>query len=216
MPVTIINNLPQRYSAEALKLYLTALGEKLIPIFGDARSARKILSARLSNQHCLAAICDGQLVGLLGIQTSRRGFLNPTLKAMIDGYGMLGGCFRMGGLLLLHHTSGRKEWYLDGIAVKQTYRGCGIGTRLLERFEYNARCQGIQKLSLEVIDTNPRAKALYTRLGFRASGRESVWPFNYLYKFRFKSAWQMEKLVSAPAPKVELEAAKRSTGRTVI
>ena len=50
----------------------------------------------------------------------------------------------------------------DGLGA----RGRGVGQGLLDALEERARERGCCKISLEVHDTNTRAKALYRRRGF--------------------------------------------------
>ncbi len=52
------------------------------------------------------------------------------------------------------------------IALRQEYRGMGIGTRLLENLLGFLKEKGYRQLSLSVQKENP-AMRLYTRLGFR-------------------------------------------------
>lgn len=52
------------------------------------------------------------------------------------------------------------------LAVNGSHRGKGIGSRLLEMAEVLATEKGYSKLQLEVVDTNPRAKKLYERMGY--------------------------------------------------
>lgn len=59
--------------------------------------------------------------------------------------------------------------YLATIAVAPEFRGRGIGTRLIRHVEETCR-PGARHLFLCVSSFNPRAKALYDRLGFRQVG----------------------------------------------
>lgn len=56
--------------------------------------------------------------------------------------------------------------YLDDLSVTVALRGRGIGTMLLNEAEKFARSMGISLIVLHVKITNPRAKALYERMGF--------------------------------------------------
>ena len=76
-------------------------------------------------------------------------------------------------------------------------KGLGIGSGLFSLLEKIARDKGLGRLSLDVVDTNQRAKLLYERLGFSENARKSIWPFNYIYGFPFKSAIQMMKPLSS-------------------
>ncbi|NDJ53018.1 MAG: GNAT family N-acetyltransferase, partial [Chloroflexi bacterium] len=55
---------------------------------------------------------------------------------------------------------------MDGIVVDGSMRGQGIGSRLLDAILDYARMHDYEKVRLDVVDTNPRARALYERKGF--------------------------------------------------
>lgn len=54
-------------------------------------------------------------------------------------------------------------------AVSPGCRGCGIGTKLLERTLMQARMEMRRYVTLEVRKENMRARAFYSRFGFRES-----------------------------------------------
>ena len=195
MEVEYLEHLPGELSDYAVSLYLSALKDKLVPIFGSEKRAQKALRNGIVKDNCLAAIYRQRVVGILGIQTDKGSFLNPTLKTLVMEYGMLGGLFRLGGLAVLHHPSAPDELYVDGVGVVDDMREKGIGSRLFDLLERIALKKGIRMISLEVIDTNHRAKALYERLGFIETKRKSLWPFNLMYKFPFKASIQMVKMM---------------------
>ncbi len=72
-------------------------------------------------------------------------------------------------------------------------RGKGVGSQLLDLLEQLALENGIQTISLAVINTNPRAESLYKRLGFVSTRRDKLWPFNRIFGFPFESATFMIK-----------------------
>ncbi len=55
---------------------------------------------------------------------------------------------------------------LHDLVVLPDCRGQGVGIQLLSAVETKARELGCCRLSLEVLEDNPRAKALYHRFGF--------------------------------------------------
>lgn len=55
---------------------------------------------------------------------------------------------------------------LEIISVSKDSRGEGIGHKLLEHVEKYAKDKGFKTLTLDVIDTNPRAKKLYEETGY--------------------------------------------------
>ena len=63
---------------------------------------------------------------------------------------------------------------IHDLAVLPEFRGQGIGGLLLSEVEKRARQRGCCKLTLEVRTDNQRARGLYERLGFEASGGDSA------------------------------------------
>ena len=195
MQIDYLYYLPNGLRDQAIQLYLHTLRDKLEPILGTDGRAQKAMKRNLVPDRCIVAVCKHQLVGILGIQTNQGSFLNPTLKTMIKTYGLPGGSLRMCGLALLHHSTAPDEIYVDGVAVLNDMRGNGIGSRLLDMAEAMALKKGIRTISLEVIDTNPRAEALYRRLGYIIKKRRTLWPLSSFIKFPFKSASLMVKTI---------------------
>jgi len=58
-----------------------------------------------------------------------------------------------------------------GIAIKAGYRDVGIGTEMLGTLISHAREIGLKVLRLSVFSSNPRAKHVYEKVGFRETGR---------------------------------------------
>jgi ribosomal protein S18 acetylase RimI-like enzyme len=58
------------------------------------------------------------------------------------------------------------------LAVHGALQSCGIGTILIQAAEQRIRARGLHRAELGVEEHNPRARALYERLGYTAYGRE--------------------------------------------
>ncbi|MFC8306016.1 GNAT family N-acetyltransferase [Streptomyces olivaceus] len=58
------------------------------------------------------------------------------------------------------------------LAVHPALQSCGIGTFLVEAAELRIRRRGLRQAELGVEESNPRARALYERLGYVAYGRQ--------------------------------------------
>jgi ribosomal protein S18 acetylase RimI-like enzyme len=59
------------------------------------------------------------------------------------------------------------SWFIAFVGVCPTQQSLGIGSSLIERSIQNARRAGCSCVELDVDVDNPRAQALYERLGFR-------------------------------------------------
>ncbi|MEV0192629.1 GNAT family N-acetyltransferase [Kitasatospora purpeofusca] len=58
------------------------------------------------------------------------------------------------------------------LGVHPALQSCGIGTLLVRSAEQRIIVRGLTRAELAVEESNPRARALYERLGYRAFGRE--------------------------------------------
>ncbi|WP_405413680.1 GNAT family N-acetyltransferase [Streptomyces decoyicus] len=58
------------------------------------------------------------------------------------------------------------------LAVLPALQSCGLGTLLIRAAEQRIRNHGLRRAELAVEEDNPRARALYERLGYVAYGRE--------------------------------------------
>ncbi|MBY8877256.1 GNAT family N-acetyltransferase [Streptomyces sp. PLK6-54] len=58
------------------------------------------------------------------------------------------------------------------LGVHPAPQSCGIGTLLVRAAEERIGARGLTRAELGVEEGNPRARALYERLGYRAFGRE--------------------------------------------
>jgi ribosomal protein S18 acetylase RimI-like enzyme len=63
---------------------------------------------------------------------------------------------------------------IEQLATHELLGGRGIATRLIGALEERIRARGVRWAVLGVEDDNPRARALYERLGYTAYGRDSA------------------------------------------
>ena len=64
-----------------------------------------------------------------------------------------------------------RDAFVDELYVREAHRGIGIGDRAIELAVEECRRLGVRALHLEVDHVNPRARALYERVGFAAHER---------------------------------------------
>lgn len=65
-------------------------------------------------------------------------------------------------------------YYISALSVAPAARGRGLGTRLLEAVEADAKAARFEVLDLIVFSDNPRAEGLYRRLGFAPHDRAAL------------------------------------------
>nr|WP_254443336.1 bifunctional alpha/beta hydrolase/GNAT family N-acetyltransferase [Ruegeria arenilitoris] len=178
-------------------MFWQAFAAKLHKVMGPDKKGLVFIEHAINPQFALVARdSSNQMLGLAGFKTMDGGLVEGSLSDMAKIYGWFGATWR--GLLLsvLERDLQPGVSQMDGIFVAAEARGQGVGTALLSAIKDEARKSGMAEVQLDVIDTNPRAKALYEREGFRVVSKEKTGPFRYL--FGFSSATRMSWAVPAP------------------
>jgi ribosomal protein S18 acetylase RimI-like enzyme len=157
------------------QLYWAAFGGKLGRVMGPEARALAFVARVADPAHALSAVAaDGRLLGIVGFKTARGAFVGGELADLAAVYGRLGGLWRLAALSLLERDTENRRFLMDGICVAACQRGRGIGSALLDAVAAEAASRGYGELRLDVVDGNPRARALYERRGFRAVGHARI------------------------------------------
>ena len=61
-------------------------------------------------------------------------------------------------------------WHVVDIGFDAAERGKGVGSAMLAWMQESAAAAGAEGITLQVMTSNPRARALYVRSGFAPSG----------------------------------------------
>ncbi|MFD2011235.1 GNAT family N-acetyltransferase [Streptomyces narbonensis] len=169
MTTTVVRRgAPEGSAARVAALYWEAFGRKLGAALDPPDKARAFLAAHLHHDRAVTALVGGEVAGVAGYRLDGRGLLGGGAGDVLSAYGMLRGLHRVALLALLERRPARGELVMDGIAVDPGHRGAGIGTLLLREIAAVAAESGCRRIRLDVIDVNPRARALYERHGFIA------------------------------------------------
>ena len=185
--VTIRLGVPETLHAQATALYCEALHAKLTPFLGPADRAVRFLTPAIRADRAFVATNAERIVGIAGFQEDGAGLFDFGLVQLWREYG-LSGPVRAIGLATLDRREAKDTLLMDGIAVAAEARGRGVGTRLLAAICNHARNRGKSHVRLDVIDTNPRARALYEREGFVAGETVGLGPFRLIFPFRAVTA----------------------------
>lgn len=178
----------------AARLYWQAFGAKLGKVLGPDARATAFLETILNPEFALSARnSNGALVGLAGFKTEEGGLADGEFKHLVQGYGVFGAAWRAALLIPLERKVQPDVLQMDGICVDASARGQGAGTLLLDAITDLARTRGLREVQLDVIDTNPRARALYERCGFQHVRDEATGPLRHI--FGFASAARMRRAV---------------------
>jgi ribosomal protein S18 acetylase RimI-like enzyme len=146
----------------------------------DAEKRRAVISEGLDGDHLIVATIGDELAGLAALCTRDDPYAGGSLSdesitwAMLRRHlGTLGAVRAALVLPAFGHKPQADELYLEDIAVAGAARGRGIGSKLLAEVEIIARELGKARVRLQVIDTNPRARAL-CQTGLRGRGHQPL------------------------------------------
>lgn len=177
------HGIPPDQVETAARLYWQAFGGKLGRVMGPDARALRYLCRIIQTDHAIAALHEGNLVGMIGFKTPQGSFADGTPADMRAVYGAAGVAWRMPLLWALSREVDNTRFLIDGIAVDRNYRSHGIGTALIDAACDLARARGYPAIRLDVVDTNLRAKALYARLGFKIEKTASIGPLRHVFGF---------------------------------
>jgi len=104
--------------------------------------------------------------------TSTLAFTRAAAAQILRCYGLRAAGVTLRGLRVesVVQPPGRRRWYVAHLGVRPDKRGHGIGEALVGHLLAQGQRKGHSVAALDVSVTNPRAQALYERLGFAVTG----------------------------------------------
>lgn len=171
--------------AEIAALYWQAFAAKLrVPMGPEAKALRFLQGALDPDFALVARDGDGKVAGVAGFKTSEGALIGGGLRDLAQVYGWPSTLWRAPILALVERDLAEDVLLMDGICVAANARGQGLGTALLNAIKETAAARGLSSVRLDVIDSNPRARALYEREGFVVTGTENLGPLALIFGFR--------------------------------
>lgn len=175
---------PDENVDQAAQLYWEAFGHKLGLVMGPREKALAFITRVIDPTHAISALDDSaQLLGVVGFKTSKGALVGGRFQDLVAIYGLFGALWRASLLALLDREAENNRFLMDGIFVTAQARGKGIGSALLDAIAAEGKQRGYDSLRLDVINTNPRARALYERHNFTALRTKTMGPLKHIFKF---------------------------------
>lgn len=181
---SVRRGLPPEHRAPAAAAYWEAFSRKLRVPLGPPDKAVAFLERVLDPDHAISALSSqGDFLGVAGFKTPSGAFVGGSFADLAKVYGVLSATTRALLVSLLERPCEDRTLLMDGIVVAPSARGMGVGAALLDAIERRARELDLEQVRLDVIDANPRARALYERQGYEARATLSTGPFRRLFGF---------------------------------
>jgi len=174
-------------------LFWQAFQEKLRIPMGPEVKALAFLQRIADPSHAISCVDnDGNLLGVAGFKTKDGALFDGSWNDLRNIYGTLSGLLRVPLLTLLSRPLKDDTLLMDGIFVTPEAQGRGLGTALLNAIKAEAKKRDLRFVRLDVIDTNPRARALYERQGFIAGETTDLGPLRHIFGFRRATTMTLE------------------------
>lgn len=171
--------------AQVAALYWDAFGAKLGRVMWPQDKALAFITAVVDPRHAICARDDtGAILGVAGFKTMNGALVDGTLRDLARVYGVWGSLWRAAVLQMLQRDTDNQRFLMDGIFVAPAARGRGVGTALLDGVIAAAAAHGYARVRLDVVDVNPRARALYARHGFVATDTQQIGVLRHIFAFR--------------------------------
>ena len=172
--------LPENYRPSAAYLYNEAFSQKFAVAVRSDKERISLLENCLVPEYAIIALSNNKLIGITGFHTPKGSLTGGiTYSDLVSQLGIFKGNWAALIFSLYERKPAPGELLMDGIAVHSEFRGKGVGSKLLDEIVKYARENKYDKIRLDVININPRAKQLYERKGFEAIKTQN---FPYLRK----------------------------------
>ncbi len=167
--ITYQIGLPEQFRSSAARLYDEALGKKFSAAVRSDKDRLLLLTRCFMLEYAVVAVAENELIGIAGFHTPDGSLTGGvTYSELLSQLGFIRGNWAALVFSLYERKPAHGELVMDGIVVLSDARGKGVGSRLLEEVADYGRAHGFDRIRLDVIDTNPKAKQLYERKGFGA------------------------------------------------
>jgi ribosomal protein S18 acetylase RimI-like enzyme len=138
-------------------------------LIGSQQKGVALLEPSFDTELGLTAQMQGKPVGFVGLKYENRPFFKFERSHCIRELGLLRGFL---AFLVFNNISPAKplsdEMYIAVLVVDPSMRGKGIGTVLMQAAFEIAQQNQCSAVVLDVANTNPDARRLYERLGFKS------------------------------------------------
>ncbi|MDO6688089.1 MULTISPECIES: GNAT family N-acetyltransferase [unclassified Agarivorans] len=188
----------EEYRAAVAELYDQAFGQKFALAINQQSVRVRVLAEAFKPEYSFVVMHQQKVVAVAGFQTPQGSFTSGIAWAGLSRIlGSIKGLWAAAVFSLFERKASAKTLVMDGIVVAEEYRGLGLGSMLLDKMVEHATELGFERVRLDVIDSNPRAKKLYLAKGFKIVSSDYYPYLKWLLGFSGSST--LEYLTAAPS-----------------
>lgn len=148
------------------ELIYTSFKQKANAFNVNKNIAVNIINESFNLNNCFLALISNNLAGIIGYTIKNFGFMEFKYKYICKHFSIFKSIFYYFILNWYNINLSNEELMFESLAVDKTFRRKGIGQNLIRFVENYALSNNYKKVSLEVVNTNHSAIALYKKLGY--------------------------------------------------
>ena len=188
LDLALVAGIPEERREAAAEVFWAGFRGKTHRVMGDDDRAKQFFATALTDEGTVLAVdrASGHVLGLMASTDRQHKAMANEWECGKAAYGALQAFWRLTLLSTVQHKPRPGELYVEFLAVAPQARGRGVGGVLLEYARQLAGVRGLDRVTLDVVDSNPRAKALYERSGFTTFSMRRMVPGSQ-WLFGFKS-----------------------------
>jgi GNAT superfamily N-acetyltransferase len=165
--IKITDKINENQLNQAMDIYYFAFKQKIRPLIKSKEKAIEIYKKGLNADRVFYAVIENNVVGLAGLHYENKNFIDVEYSNLRKHFNPFSSYFIYSIYKLISPKIREDVLRIDSLAVKESVRGFGIGSQLIDKVFQFAKSKGFNEVILEVVDTNPRAKKLYEKVGFK-------------------------------------------------
>jgi len=152
---------------QAMNIFYSAFKQKIRPLIKSREKAVAIYKNSLNKDRVFYALIENDVVGIAGLHYENKNFIEIKYSYLRKYFNPFTSYFIYFMWKIFSPKVKEDAVRIDSIAVKEQFRGAGIGTDLINKVLEFAKNKAFKEVVLEVVNTNPKAKKLYERMGFK-------------------------------------------------
>ena len=159
--------LSERQRRQAALVYYQSFAGNFAPLSRSPRQVVRLLCRALNPERTVVVFAGDRVVAVAGMRFRGQQMLHFRLSHLARYLGWWQGLLSQTTTGYLLRSQEPDELLVDGLAVRESWRGRGIGKRLLTAIKEIACSEGLSVVRLEVEADNSAALGLYRKMGFR-------------------------------------------------
>jgi ribosomal protein S18 acetylase RimI-like enzyme len=163
----ITDKVSDRQMDSAIDVFYYAFKRKIRTLIKSEKKAKAIYKKAINHDRVLYTLVGDKVVGVIGLHYGGRNFMEFKYNDLRQQFNPFTSFFIWFFYKIVSPRATDDVLRIDSVAVDKNSRSMGIGTALIKKVFEMAREKKFNEVILEVVDTNPRAKELYERLGFK-------------------------------------------------